>query len=161
MAYKEDISVYVEMVELVKQVQYQLKHDGLNVNSVETFEKTSIENESLTPLGMVLKDKIVEYIRNESEPIVNGQFLPSSSDIIESLFGKYKMFLKTRPLNELSKMLLMLPLFVTNITNDLIKKAMESVRYIDVEKWSYELFGLSSLAKRKLAATSNMDIKTA
>jgi hypothetical protein len=147
---KNEIEIYAQMIDLVKTIEHQLKHDGLNTGSISDFEE-NIANESLTPRASELKEKIISYINREIEPICDEDFLPSTSDIIESLFGKYKIFLQSSPLNEISKMILMLPLFVTRITGELIKKAMESVRCIDVNKWADDVIGQSSLSKRRLA----------
>ena len=46
-------------------------------------------------------------------------------------------------------MVLTIPVFTSQITSDLVKRAMESVRCIDVEEWSDRVFGQSMLSKRR------------
>jgi len=48
-------------------------------------------------------------------------------------------------------MILTIPIFVTKITGDLVKRAMESVSTIDVKKWADQIFGPSALSKRREA----------
>ena len=148
----------MQIIDLIKISSEQIKNEGLHEYSVRYF-KESIQSDSLTSVANTLKEQIIEYMEKElnlpendkNSSVGRYDFIPTSSDIIESLFGKYKTFLETSPLNEISKMILMFPLFVTNITNDLIKKAMESTRTIDVEKWANETLGASALAKRRAA----------
>ncbi len=143
---------------MIKISSEQIKNEGLHEYSVRYF-KESIQSLSLSSVANTLKEQIIEYMENElnlpendkNSSVKRYDLIPTSSDIIESLFGKYKTFLETSPLNEISKMILMFPLFVTNITNDLIKKAMESTRTIEVEKWANETLGASALASLRAA----------
>jgi len=59
-------------------------------------------------------------------------------------------------------MLLTIPLSTLELTNDLVKKALESIQGIDLKDWVEQVFGLSMLSKRKtvFSATQN-DIKSA
>ena len=158
MDYENNIADYVQIIDLIKISSEQIKNEGLHEYSVRYF-KESIQSDSLTSVANTLKEQIIEYMEKElnlpendkNSSVGRYDFIPTSSDIIESLFGKYKTFLETRHRYEISKMILMFPLFVTNITNDLIKKAMESTRTIDVEKWANETLGASALAKRRAA----------
>jgi hypothetical protein len=54
-----------------------------------------------------------------------------------------------RSLKEIGNLVLMIPVFTTRISCDTVKMAMESVRQIDVEKWSSRVFGQSMLSKRR------------
>lgn len=159
--YKKEITIYSQMMNIVQIASEQIKHEGLHEYSIDYF-KDSTNSLVLTSMTHSLKDKIIDYMSNELEHIkdkennstVSNDAIPASSDIIESLFGKYKQFLMTSPLNEVSKMVLILPLLVVDITNDLIKDAMENVKTKDLEKWADEVFGISSLAKRRQALGS-------
>ena len=58
-------------------------------------------------------------------------------------------------------MVLTIPLATMNLTRDVIKKALETVRVIDLSQWVNDVFGQSMLSKRKtLFAASNSDMKT-
>ena len=49
-----------------------------------------------------------------------------------------------------------------NLTTDVIKKALETVRGIDLSQWVNDVFGQSMFSKRKtFLASANSDIKTA
>jgi hypothetical protein len=75
----------------------------------------------------------------------------ASSDIIESVFGKYKCFTTRGPLKEIGKLLLTIPAFIADLATPLIREAMESVRTIDVEHWATTHLGASMLARRRHA----------
>ena len=73
----------------------------------------------------------------------------STSDVIESLFGKFKVFVKE--FTEIGKLVLTIPAFLGNITPLNIKQALESTRQQDVNNWIDESIGQSRLSKRRKA----------
>jgi hypothetical protein len=148
--YQADIATYAQMVELVQTVEKQVKQAGLHRASKSAFEKNT-QARSLSPRIQQFNERIVQYLAREGNNIPEGQTLLATSDIIESIFGKYKLFSDERPLKEIGKMVLTIPVLTTTITSELVKKAMESVRGIDVEHWANRLFGQSMLSKRRAA----------
>lgn len=86
----------------------------------------------------------------------------ASSDIIESIFGKYKSLTTRGPLKEVGKLVLAIPAFLADLTTPLIREAMESVRTIDVDHWVKTHLGESMLGRRRHALIDPMkDAKTA
>ncbi|MEJ6487273.1 hypothetical protein N0Y54_39535 [Nostoc punctiforme UO1] len=106
--------------------------------------------------------KITEYLRIESSKIQSGQTILATSDVIESLFGKYKQFSARCPLKQIGQMILSISLSTMKLTGSVVKLALETVRYLDLEAWSLEVFGRSMLSKRKTVFfASNDDTETA
>ncbi len=91
------------------------------------------------------------YLTTESQHIREGLILPSRSDIIESLFIKYKQFLNSSPFSEINEMILSFCLFTTQITTDKILTALENITVNDLNTWKLETFGQSFFSKRKQA----------
>jgi hypothetical protein len=75
----------------------------------------------------------------------------ASSDICESVIGKEKLFSKKSSLQEIGKSILMIPVFLTNITAELVHTAMQSVRVRDLKEWAKKTFGDSAISKRRAA----------
>ena len=159
--YKDEIASYAEMIELVQRVQQQVKQQGLSQTSSIDFEN-SIKDNVLTAPAHHLKEQIIGYLTHEGGKIPDGEILLGTSDIIESIFGKYKQYTANNPLKEVGKMILTIPLCVTKITSQLVKNAMEFVSTMDVKKWADQLFGPSALSKRRDAfRLTKQDIKVA
>jgi hypothetical protein len=149
-SYKDEIACYAEMIELVQIVQQQVKQEGLSQSSRIDFEN-SIKDKVLTAPAEQIKEEIIGYLTEEGGKIPAGEIRLGTSDVIESIFGKYKQHTAKSPLKEVGKMILTIPVFVTKITSDLVKRAMESVSTIDVKKWADQMFGPSALSKRREA----------
>ena len=64
-----------------------------------------------------------------------------STDVLESLFGKYKDLAEQAPSREITANVLMIPLLVTPLTPELLRQALETVHKQDVEKWLEEHLG--------------------
>ncbi|MEI6381987.1 MAG: hypothetical protein WCO81_14095, partial [Cyanobacteriota bacterium ELA615] len=88
------------------------------------------------------------------EVIQDDTVFLATSDIIESLFGKYKLFSSKCALQELGRLILTIPLATMNFTGDLIKQALETITSLDVKTWAEQMFGQSTLSKRKMVFSS-------
>ena len=92
---------------------------------------------------------MIIYVEDACQDI-NGIFL-GCSDIIESIFGKYKNFSGKSSMKEIGRAVLTIPAFVGKIKHNEVKQAMESISAKDVSKWQKENIGISFLSKRKEA----------
>jgi hypothetical protein len=73
----------------------------------------------------------------------------ASSDVLESIFGKYKLFSSERSFKEIGQMVLVIPLFTANLTPQRIKLALETISISNVHSWTKQFFGQSMLSKRR------------
>ena len=150
--YQSDITEYSQMVNLAHTAQKQVKQNGLNQDSEKNFIKNT-NHLILSARGQRFKEQIKVYLSNEGQQIPDKQTLLATSDLIESILGKYKYFSNERPLKEIGQILLTIPLFTTEISSNLVKEAMESTRTKDVQKWTQKVFGQSMLSKRRAIST--------
>jgi hypothetical protein len=105
---------------------------------------------------------ILAQVDSEAAKIPPNQTWLATSDIIESVFGKYKGFTSRGPLKEIGRLVLAIPAFLTTLTPPLIREAMESVRTLDVGHWVKTHIGISMLAQRRQALIDPMkDAKVA
>ena len=66
------------------------------------------------------------------------------------------------PSFQMGQMLLTISLSTMNLTASVVKQALETIRALDLEKWSVRVFGQSMLSKRKaLLSAEADDTKTA
>lgn len=159
--YELDIIRWHQMIVLTRSLETQLKQSGFNSQSLEYFQQQN----NFRFVESSLQDfqhQIFDYVATESNKIKNkGNFL-ATSDVIESLFGKYKQFSARCPFKEMGLMLLIICLSTMNLTANVVKNALETISFSDVEAWLAEVFGQSTLSKRKtLFSLENNDINTA
>ena len=90
----------------------------------------------------------------QTSTIPEGEIFLGTSDVIESIFGKYKLFSQRCPMNELGVMVLTMVLVTADFTVHFIKQALETIRSKDVKIWQEQVFGQSTLSKRKIVFSS-------
>ena len=71
--------------------------------------------------------------------------------MIESVFGQYKHLNSDSSLQEVGKMVLLLPLLVIELSADCVHQALEKVDTVKVDEWAQKTFGPSALARRRAA----------
>jgi hypothetical protein len=168
-SHRTDIQTYSEMLALIGSVQTQIKNQGLHDRSLcqwlESLPQnlpSSIITPEVNPRVQKIQAGIEEYLVDEVKKIPAELILLGTSDVIESLFGKYKLFAQRRPLKELGASILLIPLSTIEITLNLVKEAMESISFLDVVAWTKSIFGSSMLSRRRnLNSPSNSDTKPA
>jgi len=154
--YQQDLCLWQGMVQLTRLVEKQVKIFGFNkktsVQLVEKFSSLPIHR-GLEPF----KQKILKYLQFPMNLIKDSESILGTSDVLESIFGKYKEFSQRCPLKDFRQMLVIIPLFTMNLTDDVIKKALETVRSLDLSQWISETFGQSMLSKRKSVFSTSFD----
>ncbi|MBR8828640.1 MAG: hypothetical protein DSM107014_12205 [Gomphosphaeria aponina SAG 52.96 = DSM 107014] len=153
--YEEDLQTWSQMLLVVEEIETKIKKEGLNQQFLETYEqqyqyKTEKQGEKLDKW----LEKIKTYLLEEKEKIESEKVLCLSNDVIESIFGKYKLFSERGPLKEIGLMILIIPLLTIEITAELVKQGLETVSNLEVQQWKEEILGASMLSKRKIAFES-------
>lgn len=157
--YQSELVRWHQMTVLTRTLETQLKKLGINQQSLTNFEKNQFEVDSEL---LNFQQHICDYVVIQSSRIQDDKTFLATSDVIESLFGKYKHFSARCPFKEMGQMLLTICLSTMNLTNTIVKNALEAISFADVEAWLTEVFGQSMLSKRKtLFSESVDDTKTA
>lgn len=145
--YQSELIRWHQMTVMTRTIETQLKKLGINQHSLTYFKEnefTFLDNELLN-----LHEHICDYIITQSSHIKDEFTFLATSDVIESLFGKYKYFSARCPLKEMGQMLLTICLSTMNLTTNKVKNALETISFGDVEVWLDEVFDKSMLSKRK------------
>jgi hypothetical protein len=146
---------FSQEVEVLNEIQEILKKKGLNQqtysDSFKVLEKHGV--------GGSLQKSSQEYLQRELDfAIQSGISSCISSDIIESLFGKYKHHSKIHSFSEINRMILILPCLCREITPQLIESAFKSVSTKDVDQWIAENANETLQSRRRtVLATSVYD----
>ncbi len=133
-------------MQIISELQTLLKNTTLNEFSYQKALKTlnKMDDPDLRiPLQEYLKSAF-EKSQNSSGPLL------LFSDIIESLFGKYKFLAKPNAFSEINRLILLLPVICQDITPELTQSAFEQTQNKEVIEFTKDI-GPSILAKRKKA----------
>jgi len=142
---------YAQLLTLIKSSQRLLKTEGLHADSAKDLVAQFSRLKLVDERAQRFRDKILAAVAEEAKKLPKGKTGLASSDICESVIGKEKLFSKKSPLQEIGKSILMIPVFLTNITAELVRTGMQSVRTRDLKEWAKNTFGESAITKRRKA----------
>lgn len=157
--YQLELTRWSQMLHLTRTVETLVKHHGINQLFWHNWEL--LEASKLGNLDSMFYQSIRNYLTTEIAQIPVNKTLLATSDVIESIFGKYKQFSARCPIKQMGQIVLLIPLSTIELTNSLVKQALETIRYVDLKAWSFQVFGQSMLGKRRtLFGLSTNDIKS-
>ena len=159
LAYRDVLPEWTQTIAVSKTVQTVLKTEGLARTTPAAVTAKLAELQPLAAPVAAFSTRLLEHIEQEAAKLPAGVTWLASSDILESVFGHYKVFAARGPLKEIGRLVLLIPALLSELTASAIHQAMTSVRSIDVEQWVATHLGPSMLARRRRALKP--DMKTA
>ena len=151
--YKESLIIWKKMISITRNLEEKVKKEGLSQDLYKEFEQNCQKKSGRERIDKFC-EKIKESLTRELLMIGEDEIRIISTDVIESLFGKYKSFSQKSPLKEIRRMILTIPISTLEITREVVKKALSTVKNVDVKDWESRTFGQSTLSKRRIAFNS-------
>ena len=151
---ESELDTYSGILFVYNSAKKLLTQNGLHHRSVTDWLELTRNYPTFPEIQKSIQ-QVTQYLTTESQHIPEGFILPSRSDIIESLFSRYKQFLNSSTFSEINEMILSFCLFTTELTTDKILTALENIPVNDLNTWKLETFGQSFFSKRKLAFSNS------
>ena len=147
-----------QIIDFVSQILEEVKRKGLSYLSIKNCIKKceSIRSHFYNKAEQVI-NKIIVYLKSEREKLPDSSTIwHASSDIIESLFGKYKEMKSPNNLHGVTPFVLALSLYTKVNKNKFdinidFKTALENVYLRDITSWSK-----TNLIENQVRRRSNM-----
>lgn len=151
--YLEDVSGGMEDCQAIHQevsgllafsnaIQKQLKGAGLTKKGIKICQEIHVQS-NLTGAGERAGQQIMEVIGNMARGLGETERIIVTSDVIESLNGRWKMLINGAAMPALGINVLLMPLLMGDPGGLDVKKALENVSVADVEKWKRQTFGVT------------------
>ena len=148
------LETFLLEMQVLSELQTLLKNTTLNEFSYKKALKI-LQKMDDPHLRIPLQD----YLQTAFEEVQNVQGpLLLFSDIIESLFGKYKFLAKPNAFSEINRLILLLPTICENITPELTEEAFTQTQNKEVIAFQKDI-GPSILSKRRKAFTNDKSKK--
>ena len=152
--YAREVRAWSYFQKVVKVAEEEIKEAGLSRTSWRRV-RDRLEGESpLVRAEKAFRGRVLSFVREEGAKVPARQKYLGSTDVLESLFGKYKDLAAQAPCREITANVLTIPLLVTSLTADLLRQALETVRAQDVEEWLDEHLGPSPQKKKRAVLTA-------
>jgi hypothetical protein len=138
------------MVHMGEEICRILKQGGIASGPLEECRQT-LEEMSTSPRLRRQAQGIRPYLDEVESKLRPGERLLGSSDLIESIFGKYKLLVERSPHPAMSRLILAIGSLISERTPALIRRAMETVSLKSVEEWFGQSIGHTSCSRRRTA----------
>lgn len=138
---------FADTAKVVSQVMEALKHKGLNPATSEQCRSLAATLPDDSPAKQRLSAWLARHM-----PILQQLAcvsLPVSSDIIESLFGRFKYMLERNPQADMNRSALLIPVLCANLDETIIRQALSNADHRALETWEQRHIPYTQRKKRR------------
>ena len=149
--FQNSINEYKQYIDIIKKVKKEVAVSGVNSETINNIENAT-KYLNLSKSAIEFKNRIIAGIEsNCTKQLTKGEAYLGCSDIIESLFGKYKNCGSENSMFGITKSILIIAAATSKLNSNTVKEAMEFSVYNDIQNWSKSVVGESDFSRRKIA----------
>jgi hypothetical protein len=149
--FRKDLTEWNEILKLVEKTETFVRTNGLFRGCDQELRELLRLSPKATERTFKTRWSLIEYVLDASLKAKPGECLLGSSEVIESVFGKFKYMQAEHTKGSLTGMVLAIPAMVSKTTEAVVQRALETVPVHKVRTWIKEKFGKSDLTKRREA----------
>ena len=146
--YRQELEQWRQWLAVGMLTEHFVKTHGLSADGVPQFQQRLAEAGAL-PRTQQLCAELIQFVTEEGTKAKAGERLVGSSEVIESIFGKWKRLEGEHSRSGLTGLVLALGAIVSRTTADVIKEALENVPTKTVLAWCQEKLGKTLQATRR------------
>jgi hypothetical protein len=146
--YVRHVRRWRETLKVMETTEHYVRHQGIHRKSAE--ELAVLLPKPRSEPARRLREGLLEFIQDEGRQIRNGERLLGSSEVLESIIGKFKCVAGERGQHGLTGMVLSIGALVGHVTVEAVQAALTEVPNRDVWSWCQTHLGptLQSLRRR-------------
>jgi hypothetical protein len=107
-----------------------------------------------TRAGRRMSRAIVKFLAEQSKGMSGNERLIGSTEVLESIIGKYKRVQSSHSKGGMTAMLLSIGAMLGKLNPQIIKRALETVRTADVDTWCRNHLGITLQSQRRLTLSA-------
>jgi len=146
--YRQEVEQWRQLIEVTTIVEQFVKTHGVTPDGAQQLRPRLAETGTL-PRTQQVSTELLQFVTAEGAKTRVGERLVGSSEVIESIFGKWKRVEGDQVRSGLTGLVLALGALVAHTTPEVIKHALESVPTKAVLAWCREKLGKTVQATRR------------
>jgi hypothetical protein len=154
--YKNELAEWNNIISTATSVENYVRNNGVFRGMTDKLQ-VELDNIGGTNRIEKFKENLLSSVLTDESKVHIGETLLGSSEILESLFGKYKNIEQEQASSGFTKLILSIPAVVAETTTTIVNAAMEHVKIKEVNQWFTDNIGCSVQAKRKEVFAINND----
>jgi len=137
-----------EVLKVMETTEHYVRHQGIHRKAAE--ELAVLLSKPRSEPARSLRERLLEFVQEEARQTREGERLLGSSEVLESIIGKFKCVAGERGQHGLTGMVLSIGALVGHVTVEAVQAALTEVPNRDVWNWCQTHLGptLQSLRRR-------------
>ena len=148
--YRSALKSWQEVLNVIEVTEHYVRTEGIHQRVVRELSP-QLKALAGGPLSRRFRVQLLASLRQQARLCREGERLPGSSEIIESVIGQYKHLQGERSPHGLTGMILSIAANVGQRTTTLVKTAMDEISNASLVQWCKKHLGTSVQSHRKAA----------
>jgi hypothetical protein len=138
------------LLAIAEMAEHYVRHEGYHVGAAEQLQQR-LDGLEINAAAQTMVKATLEFVAEQSAQTRREERLIGSSEVLESLIGKYKSLQGAHSHRGITPQLLAFGAMVMKKTTDTIRKALAVAHTRDVLEWCHKHLGLSVQGQRRHA----------
>jgi len=151
--YREPLHQWEQAMQVIETAETLVRREGHHAGSETEFRERLLPVEAGS-LAARLREKLLEFMKEQALRVSDTERLPGSSEVLESIIGKYKTLQGEQGQFGATGMLLSIGAFVGRLTVRSVRTALQTIKGAALEKWEKINLGSTIQSQRKQAFPS-------
>lgn len=157
--HREALYHWSVLLAIAETAEHYVRHEGYHATAADELREL-LDGLAINEAALRMETATLEFVAQQSGRATGEERLIGSSEVLESLIGKYKGLQGTHSHGGMTPQVLAFGAVVLEKTTETISKALAAVKSSDVLKWCREHLGLTVQGQRRYAyAEQKQDTK--
>lgn len=138
-SFAEDLSDWTWCQEVIDQALSVINHQGLSAGTPAdlkaTFEALGVQSSNLATPASRIGVKLLEWVSQAASNLHSGDRAWISTEILESLFGRYKRLERQHSKGGFTRLIAAFPILCFRVDTDSVRKGFGQVNAKDLKAW--------------------------
>jgi hypothetical protein len=148
--YRQALYHWSVLLAIAETAEHYVRHEGYHAAAAAELQQR-LDGLEINPAAEAMTTATLEFVSEQSAEAGPKERLIGSSEVLESLIGKYKHLQGTHSLGGMTPQVLAFGAIVMKKTTATIGRALTAIRTRDVVQWCREHLGLSVQGQRRYA----------
>lgn len=148
--YREALYHWSVLLAIAETAEHYVRHAGYHAAAAEDLQGR-LDGLEINLAAQAMVTTLVKFAAEQSAQARPGERLIGSSEVLESLIGRYKQLQGTHRQGGVTPLVLGIGAMVVRHTAELIGHALHTIRTVDVLEWCHKHLGFTLQAQRRHA----------
>jgi len=148
--YRRRLAQWSELLAVAQSSEHYVRYQGFHRNAADKLREQLVPL-TTRPCSRRLQESVLEFVSEQGSQAEPGERLIGSSEVLESIIGKYKRLQGMHSKGGMTAMLLSIGAIVCHKTVDTIAQALGRVKTVEVGQWLRQQLGITIQAQRTIA----------